>query len=162
MVIALRKVTEVEEAKALMTEAVDWSVFRWLFEKRRVRETADQANAALDKLNQAVKARWSSDMKDAYKHLAMKAGGAGPHRQGEPASRAIQPQVRLFAKKVQEADDAAYSVRIAAENAFDRAEREMNPALLREGCQKAIQAWELQERAIRRAKAAQDYSKATN
>src|ERR1019366_3693645 len=73
---AVKKLPEVEEAKALMIEAVDWSVFRWLFEKRRVREAADQANAALDKLNQAVKTRWSSDVKAAYKALAAKAGGA--------------------------------------------------------------------------------------
>jgi hypothetical protein len=47
---AMRTLSEVEEAKALMIEAVEWSLFRWLFEKRRVRETADQANAALDKI----------------------------------------------------------------------------------------------------------------
>jgi len=157
----VRKVPEVEEAKTLMIEAVDWSVFRWLFEKRRVRETADQANAALDKLSRAVKARWSSEMKAAYNDLAAKAGGAGARRQGEPSSQAIDPQVRLFAKKVKEADDAACRARIAAEDTFDQAEREMNPALLREGCQKAIQAWELQERAMRRAEAAQDSNKAT-
>jgi hypothetical protein len=157
----LRKVPEVEQAKTLMIEAVDWSVVRWLFEKRRVRETADQANAALDRLNRAVKARWSSDMKGAYKDLAAKAGGAGSRRQGQPEPQAIDPQVRLFAKKVKEADDDAYGARRAAEDAFDQAEREMNPALLREGCQKAIQAWELQERAIRRAEAAQDSNKAT-
>ena len=85
---AVRKLSEVEEAKALMIEAVDWSVFRWLFEKRRVRETADEANAALDKLNQAVKARWSSDVKAAYKELAARAGGARTRRQGRTACRA--------------------------------------------------------------------------
>lgn len=156
----MRKVPEVEAAKALMIEAADWSVFRWLFEKRRVRETADEANVALDMLNQAVKARWSSAMKAAYKNLAAKAGGAGSGRQAEPASQAIDPQVRLFAKKVKAADDAAYRARLAAEDAFDQAEREMNPALLREGCQKAVQAWELKERAIRRAESVQDANKA--
>ena len=155
---AVRKLSEVEEAKALMIEAVDWSVFRWLFEKRRVRETADEANAALDKLNQAVKARWSSDVKAAYK--AAKAGGARTRRQGEPASQAIDPQVRLFAKKVKEADDAAYRARMAAEDTFDEAERQLNTDLAREGCQKAIQSWELHERAIRLAEAAHGSSKA--
>ncbi len=155
---AVRKLPEVEEAKALMIEAVDWSVFRWLFEKRRVRETADQANAALDKLNQAVKSRWSRDVKAAYKELATKAGGA---RQGEPASQATDPQVRLFAKKVNEADDAAYRVRMAAEDTFEEAETQMNADLLREGCRKAIQSWELRERAIGRAEGVHRSNKAT-
>ncbi len=156
---AVRKLPEVEEAKALMIEAVDWSVFRWLFEKRRVRETADQANAALDKLNQAVKARWSSEVKAAYKALAAKAGDARTRRQGEPASQAIDPQVRLFARQVKEADDAAYQARMAAEDTFDEAERQLNTDLAREGCQKAIQSWELHERAIRLAEAALNSSK---
>ena len=155
---AVKKLPEVEEAKALMIEAVDWSVFRWLFEKRRVRETADQANAALDKLNQAVKARWSRDMKIAYKELAAKAGGA---RQSEPASQ-IDPQVRLFAKRVKEADDPAYRARMDAEDTFDEAERQLNTDLAREGCQKAIHQWELDAKAIRRAEAVPGSTKATS
>ena len=143
-----------------MTEAVDWSVFRWLFEKRRVREAADQANAALDKLNQAVKVRWSNDVKAAYKELATKAGGARTRRQSDPPSQAIDPQVRLFAKKVKEADDAAYRARMDAEDTFDEAERQLNTDLAREGCQKAIESWELHEKAIRLAEAAHGSSNA--
>jgi len=150
---AVRKLPEVEEAKALMIEAMDWSVLRWLFEKRSVRQTADQANAALDKLNQAVKARWSSDMKAAYKELTAKAGRAAARRQDEPASSAIDPEVRLFVKKVNEADDAARRARMDAEDTFDKAERQLNVELAREGCRKAIHQWELDEKAIRRAKA---------
>jgi len=149
----MRKLPEVQEAKALMNEAVDWSVFRWLFEKRRVRETADQANAALDKLDQTVKARWDSDVKAAYKDLAAKAGGARTRRQSDTPSQAIDGQVRLFAKKVKEADDAAYRARMDAEDTFDEAERQLNTDLAREGCQKAIESWELHERAIRMAEA---------
>jgi hypothetical protein len=48
------KLPEVEEAKALMAEAMDWSVFTWLLQKSSVREIADRANVALDKLNRAV------------------------------------------------------------------------------------------------------------
>ncbi len=136
----MKKLREVEEAKALMLEAADWSVFRWLFEKRRVRETADRANAALDKLNLAVKARWSHDAKVAYKQLSAKSGRA--HRQEDPALQAIDPKIRLFARKVREADDAAYEARMAAEDTFDDAERQLNTDLAREGCQKAIQSWE--------------------
>lgn len=144
-----------------MMEAVEWSVFRWLFEKRRVREAADRANAALDKLNHAVKARWSSDVKSAYKELGSKRGNAGPHRQGEPSSEAIDPQIRIFAKKVKEADDAAYHARMAAEDTFDEAEKQLNTDLAREGCQQAIQSWELHEKAIRKAEAAHGSNKQT-
>ena len=154
---AVKKLPEVEEAKALMIEAVDWSVFRWLFERRRVRETADRANAALDKLNQSVKSRWNRDVKAAYKELVAKAGGT---RQGESAQD-IDPQVRLFAQKVKEADGAANRARMAAEGTFEEAERQMNADLLREGCRKAILSWGLHERAIRRAEAVHGCNKAT-
>ncbi len=160
--VRLRKLPAVEEAKALMIEAMDWSVFRWLFEKRRVRETADRANAALDKLNQAVKARWRSDVKAAYKELAAKAGGTAPRRQGEPASPTIDPQVRFFAKRVKEADDAAHRARVDAQDTFDEAETQLNTDLAREGCQKAIHQWELDEKAIRRADLVPGSTKATS
>jgi hypothetical protein len=149
----VRKLPEVEEAKALMMEAMEWSVFKRLFEKRRVRETADQANAALDKLNQTVKARWSSDVKAVYKELTVKAGGAASRRQAETVSQAIDPEARLFVMNVKEADDAAHRARMDAEDTFDEAERQLNTDLAREGCQKAIHQWELDEKAIRRAEA---------
>lgn len=47
----MRKVPEVEEARAVMTEAMAWSVFTWLLRKSEVRATADRANAAVDRLN---------------------------------------------------------------------------------------------------------------
>ena len=160
----MKKLPEVEEAKALMIEATDWSLFRWLFEKRRVRDTADRANAALHKLNKAVKSRWNSDVKAAYKALSPKAGGATGR--GEPASQIadaqiidsqiIDPHIRLYAKKVKQADDAARRARIDAEETFDEAERLLNTALAREGCQKAIHQWELDEKAIRAAEVPRD------
>jgi hypothetical protein len=147
--VAMRKLPEVEEAKVLMTEAMDWSVFRWLFEKRRVRETADAANAALDKLNKAVKARWRSDVTAAYKELSTKG-----RRQSESPSATIDPEAGLVAKKVKEADVAAYRARTDAEDTFDEAERQLNTDLAREGCKKAIRQWELDEKAIRAAETA--------
>jgi hypothetical protein len=146
---AMRKLKEVEDAKALMTEAMEWSVFRWLFEKRRVRETADEANAALDKLNEAVKARWRADVRAAYKELNIKG-----RRPGETTSTTIDPEIRFLAKRVKEADDAARRARTDAENTFDDAERQLNTDLAREGCKKAIHQWELDEKAIRAAEAA--------
>jgi hypothetical protein len=152
----MRKLPEVEEAKALMTEAMDCSVFRWLFEKRRVRETADQANAALDKLNQDVKARWGSEVRTAYKELSAKG-----RRQDESASSAIDPEIRVFMQKVKEADDAARRARTDAEDTFDEAERQLNTDLAREGCKKAIRQWELDEKAIRTAEAILNSEKGT-
>lgn len=65
----MEKIPAVETAKALMTEAVAWSVMKWLREKKTVRKTADQANAALDQLNQDVKSRWPERVRTAYDAL---------------------------------------------------------------------------------------------
>ena len=54
----MEKLPEVETAKALMTEAMVWSVMKWLREKKRVRKTADLANAALDQLSAVTRQRW--------------------------------------------------------------------------------------------------------
>jgi hypothetical protein len=152
---AVRKLPEVEEARELMNEAMQWSVFTWLFQKSRVREIADRANAALDKLNQATKARWSEEIKVAYKTLS----GKG-RRQSEPAP--ASPEIQLFVKKVKEADDAARRARTDAEDTFDEAERQLNTDLAREGCRKAIHQWELDEKAIRRAEAVPSSKKAAD
>jgi len=119
----MEKLPEVEAAKALMTEAVAWSVMKWLREKKRVRKTADQANAALDQLNQAVKDRWPDGVK------------------------------AVNAQKVKEADDEALRAHLDAEATFDEAERLLSTSLAREGCRKAIQSWDLHEKAIRKAEA---------
>ena len=60
---------EVETAKALMTEAMTWSVMKWLREKKRVRKTADSANAALDQASRAVRERWPQPIRTAYEAL---------------------------------------------------------------------------------------------
>jgi len=138
-----------------MAEAVDWSVFRWLLEKHRVRGTADQANAALDEMNRAVKARWRSDVKAAYKELSAKASNPAARRQADAGTQTIDAEVRLLAKKVKDADEAAHRARMDAENTFDEAEAQLNTGLAREGCQKAIRSWELHEKAIRAAEAAE-------
>jgi maltose-binding protein MalE len=138
----MRKLTEVEEARALMTEAMDWSVMKWLREKKRVRKTADRANDALDALNREVKASWSEDLKAAYQQLQSKGAPAG------------DPQIATFVKRVKEADDEAYRARMDAEDTFDEAEKQLSAAMAREGCRKAIHSWELHEKAIRKAEGA--------
>lgn len=152
----MRKLAEVEQAKALMTEAIAWSVMKWLREKKRVRQVADRANAALDELDQAVKARWSSNVRAAYDELSHQAGKATKERRPQPGtqnSTHTDGDVRQFARQVKQADDEAYRARMDAERTFDEAERLLSTSLAREGCHKAILSWDLHEKAIRRAEA---------
>ncbi|MGZ4836762.1 MAG: hypothetical protein ACXVZZ_14060 [Terriglobales bacterium] len=144
----MRKLREVEEATTLMTEAVEWSVVKWLKEKKRVRKAADQANDALDALNLETKQSWSDELKAAYQQLANAA--ATKAKNGENN----ESQAMKIAKLVKKADEAAHRARMDAEATFDEAERELSTRLAREGCRKAITSWELHEAAIRKAETA--------
>ncbi len=152
----MRKLTEVEEAKALMTEAVEWSVMKWLREKKRVRKAADRANDALDALEQEVKRSWSTELMAAYDELlsvsSKAAAGRQPRSTKDPDS--IPPEIRLAARQIKHADDQAYHAHMDAEDTFDEAERQLSTRLAREGCSKAIASWELHQAAIRKAEAA--------
>jgi len=56
----MHKPIQVEEATRLMEEAArDWSIWRWLFSKSRVRAAADRAVDALGEAEKKVKACWS-------------------------------------------------------------------------------------------------------
>src|SRR5579864_1297542 len=145
----MEKLPEVESAKNLMNEAMAWSVMKWLREKKRVRKTADQANAALDQLSARTRERWPDPLKAAYDVLS---GAATAN--DEPTLRpVIAPDKTLTAKKVKETDDEAHRARMDAEEAFDLAEKRLSTRLAREGCQKAIRSWDLHEKAIRKAEA---------
>ena len=146
----MEKIPAVETAKSLMTEAVTWSVMKWLREKKTVRKIADQANAALDQLNQAVKSRWPDEIRAAYEALIQHSRNRSCDR-NESDLPAGNGQALLTAKKVKEADDQAYNARMDAEQAFNTAEKQLSTALAREGCRKAIRSWELHEKAIRKA-----------
>jgi hypothetical protein len=155
----MRKLTEVENAKTLMNEAMGWSVVKWLSEKKRVRKTADLANAALDQLDQEIKARWGDELRAAYSEVGGNSGG-GVQRQHKQSSQGVDPEVLLLAKKLKESDDEAYRVRMDAEDTFDAAEKKLSTRLAREGCQKAIDSWDLHEQAIRKSEAVIGASKA--
>lgn len=127
---------EVAEARAVMTEAVDWSVVRWLREKKRVRKIADHANDVLDRVCQNAKAHWSSELRAAYE------------------SGRADGELGRLAAQVKRADTEAYRARMEAEATFDEAERQLSTRLAREGCHKAIRSWDLYEKAIRKAEAA--------
>ena len=52
------------------------------------------------------------------------------------------------------ADKLAYNARMDAEDIFDEAERKLSASLARQGAFKAIEAYDLREKSIRRAEAA--------
>jgi hypothetical protein len=147
---------EVENAKALMTEAVNWSVMRWLREKKRVRNTSDIANDKLDAVDREVKASWSDELKAAYAELP-KIGM--PAEQGIQLNSngnkvAIDPQLMLLAKALKQADEEAYRAHLLAEDTFERAEVRLSTSMAREGSRQAITSWELKEKAILQSQAA--------
>lgn len=141
------KIPEVEDAKALMTEAMTWSVMKWLRDKKRVRKTADKANAALDRTSQTVREQWPEPVRVIYEALAIQAVGASTaRRQQKPVDS--NPD-KINATRSKEKDDEAYRARMDAEATFDLAEKQLSTSLAREGCRKAIDSWDLHAKAIR-------------
>ena len=134
----MRKLPEVEEAKALMAEALEWSVMKWLKEKKRVRKTADRANDALDQLSKEMKLLWPDELRAAYGALAQNASREKP-----------DAEIPNAVKQVKHADDEAFRAHIDAESTFEEAERQLSTSMAREGCRKAIYSWDLHEKAIR-------------
>ena len=135
----MRRLVSVEEAKALLTESIDWSTWSWMIEKGRVREVTNRGTASLDEAAEEIKASWSADLKKAYR---------------DENARNVDPKVKAAAKRVKEADDEAYRARIDAEQTFDEAERILSASMAREGARKAIFAFGLREKALRKAEAA--------
>jgi len=154
---AMQKLPPVEEAKALMREAIDWSVWGWLTEKRKLRTTADRAWEALEDFEKRVKAGWNQDLKLAYRELEALAavnGNARGKRQYEKAreeAEAVDPEIKLAIQKLRDAEEKAHSARMQAEETFDVAERRLSTSMACEGAQQAIDAWEMRERVIRKA-----------
>ncbi len=135
----MKSIPVVEDAKAVMHEGVEWSVIKWLANKKRVRKMADVANAALDKANADFKAQWSSDLRHAYEAVTSK------------SANGVDPQLLAFAKKVKHADDQAKAARDKAEKTFDDAEKELSTRMARQGAREAIESWELHEKALKLA-----------
>jgi hypothetical protein len=146
----MNKLAAVKNAKAVMTEAMDWSAFKWLWEKSNVRQTADDANAALDRLNKKAKSQWGEELKAAYRQML---ANGGKRHQEQTSSSQADPQILQALKAIREMDDKAHAARMDAEAIFDEAERRMSTDLARDGCRKAIRSWELHEKAIRAAEA---------
>jgi hypothetical protein len=153
----MQKLVPVEEARVLMNEAKDWSVWRWLTEKRRVRIAADNATDALNNLEREVKAAWTEDLNKAYRELVAEAAVDGHaksrHRleKAREEAKDIDPRVKLAVKRVKEADDVAEDTRLDAEATFAEAERRLSASMAREGAQRALDTYDLHEKAIRKA-----------
>jgi hypothetical protein len=155
----MHKLIPVEEATALMEEAKDWSVWRWLLNKSRVRAAADRAVDALADAEKKVKASWSDDLKKAYRECeAQQAFENSPrakqrHEKAKEEAKNVAPEIKQAVQKVKEADDEAETARLDAEDTFVEAERQLTASMAREGAGKAIHSWNLRMKAIRKAEA---------
>ena len=149
----MHKLTEVEEARAVMNVAKDWSVWRWLTEKKRVRAASDRAVDALSAAEAEVKAGWTDELKKAYAELATD-GSKKLQEKARKEAENIADSIKAAAKRVKEADDEAEAARLDAEDTFAVAEKKLSASLAREGARKAIGSWDLREAAIRKAEAA--------
>ena len=155
----VHKLIPVEEATALMNRAKDWSVWRWLLEKGKVRAAADRAVDALRDAEKKVKACWSDDLKKAYRELEAQqahedhARANRRYEKSKEEAKHIAPQIKQAVLKVKEADDEAENARLDAEATFAEAERQLSAGMARQGAAKAIRSWELRMKAIRKAEA---------
>lgn len=154
----MRKLPAVEDARAIMKEGMEWGVWRWLLEKKRVRELADKARAVLDDFEMKVKATWSDDLKIAYNQLVTERGDVKQSRQKaklakKPEAPKIDSELMATVRRVKEADDDACNAHEDAEDVFAEAEKRMSTSGAREGARKALIAYDLHEAAIRKAEA---------
>ena len=137
----MHKLVPVDDAKTLFNEAKDWSVWRWLIEKKKARSTADAAWEALEACEEKVKAGWSEDWQQAYGHPKSKRYAA------------LDPEVKAALERLHNDDEEARQARDAAEAQFDEADRRMSSSMACEGAQMALDAWEMREKVIRKAEA---------
>jgi len=154
----MKKLPAVEDARAIMTQGMEWGVWKWLTEKKRVRGIADVARAALDDQEMKVKLTWSDDLKLAYNQLvseddAPKRGCGKSKAVAGAKANGADPKIVAAVTKVKQADDDAYNAHEDAEEVFAEAERKMSTSMAREGARKALEAYDLHEAAIRKAEA---------
>ncbi len=153
----MKKLEAVETSRAIMTQGLEWGVFKWLLEKPKVRKIADRATAALNDAEDKVKATWSDELKLAYNSLATQDSENGKGKKGAKAkddSNDFDPEVLATAKRVFEADEETEIMRLDAEDTFAEGERKLSVGMARDGARKALATYDLHERAIRKAEAA--------
>jgi hypothetical protein len=158
----MRKLPAVEDAKSIMRQGMDWGMWKWMLEKTRVRQTADEARAALDEFEKKVKSGWGDDLKLAYNHLVLEnengnGNGKRPRKNGaagkNPKPPDIDPELLDAVRLMMDADHEAYNAHEDAEDVFAEAEERMSTNMAREGARKALVAYDLHEAAIRKAEA---------
>ena len=151
----MKKLEAVEESRAIMTQGLEWGVFKWLMEKPKVRKIADRATEALNDAEDKVKVTWSDDLKRAYNYLATQDGEAGKGKKGTKGDpKDIDPAVLAIAKGVFDADEETETMRLDAEDTFAEGEKKLSVSMAREGAGKALATYDLHEKAIRKAEAA--------
>ena len=157
----MEKLKPVEEAKALLLIAKDWSILKWLSEKKRVRRIADTGTAALDDAERKIKSTWSELLRTAYAELATPSDDDDPFSAAErqfvqqQAKSDIPENIRATARRVKAADQEAYDARMRAERTFDGAERSLSASMARRGAEEAILAYDLRYKALEEAEKAQ-------
>lgn len=154
----MKKLAAVEDARAIMKEGMEWGVWKWLTEKKRVRQIADKARAALDQVEMEVKQHWPDEYKLAYNELVTENGSSkrtrkGAKNGGTALAVKADPKIVAAAKAVADADDDAYNAHEDAEDAFAEAERKMSTSGAREGARMALVAYDKHEAAIKKAEA---------
>ena len=152
----MKKLAAVEEARAIMKEGMEWGVWKWLTEKKRVRSLADEARAALEELEAKVKSEWPDDYKLAYNELvAEDSGSKRPRKNGKGAKSAVavksDPKIVAAVQRIKDADDEAYNAHEDAEEVFAEAERNMSTSGARDGARMALLAYDAHEAAIKKA-----------
>jgi len=153
----MRKLEAVEEARAIMTQGMEWGVWKWLLEKPKVRKIADRATEALNDAEDKVKATWSDELKKAYNHLVTQNGEMSKGKRGTKSKENAQPfdsELLAIAQRVLDADEETETMRLDAEDTFDEGERKLSVSMARDGARKALATYDLHEKAIRRAEAA--------
>jgi hypothetical protein len=153
----MHKVAAVEEAKTLLEAAKEWGVWKWLTDKKKMRDAADKAWAAFDEVEAKVRGTWSDDLQKAYAelsaHAAVPEGGAAAKKKYDKTKKdaeGVAAPVKTQARKLRDADQEAYAVRMEAENMFVEAEKRMNTGMARDAAQKAIDAYAAREKVIRK------------
>lgn len=154
----MNKLPAVEDARTIMTQGMQWGVWKWLTEKNRVRAIADKARAALINAETKVKLRWSDELKIAYNHLVSENGTAKRARTkakhtAQTPTKAADPKIVNAVMRVKQAEDEACDAHQDAEELFAEAERKMSTSLARDAARKALEAYDLHEAAIRKAEA---------
>jgi hypothetical protein len=150
----MRKLPEVEEARSIMKLGMEWGVWKWLTEKKRVRRIADRATEALDDAEMKVKQGWSEELKQAYDALVDEEFSTAKKGKKKNNFDAIDPAMLKTARDVKVAFDDKETCRLDAEDTFDEAERRMSTEGARQGARKALETYDLHESAIRKAEAA--------